>query len=149
GVVVVGDGDEQVGLVDVLFQQQVAVGGAAVQDHAAVQMVGQVAAACGIQFDDLDLAAAFDGFGQPFTNVTTAGNHYLAVAVFRALQFVHHGADLVAGGNEEHLVTHFDHGAADQLERVVAAKNGCHSHVGIGQVIAQFAQLVADQHAAI
>ena len=81
--------------------------------------------------------------------MTTAGNHYLAVAVFRALQFVHHGADLVAGGNEEHLVTHFDHGAADQLERVVAAKNGCHSHVGIGQVIAQFAQLVADQHAAI
>src|SRR5690554_3469388 len=61
GVIIVGDCNEQVGLVDVFFQQQIAVGGAAVQHHAAVQMVRQMAAAGRVELDDFDLAAAFQG----------------------------------------------------------------------------------------
>ena len=137
GFIVVGQGEEDVGVADVLFHQQVAVRGAALQHDGAVEGFREVAAACRVHLDDLHLIAAFDGFGQAFADMSATGDHHLLVAVFHAAHFAHHRTDVRLGGDKEHFIIGFDHRVALRHDRPVAAEDRRNPGVDIGHVFAQ------------
>ena len=149
GFIVVGQGQEDVGVGDALFQQQVAVRGTALQHDGAFQAVGQVAAAGRITLDDLHLVTAFDGLGQAFTDVAAAGDDDAFVAVFQAAHLAHHRADMALGGDEEDFVVGLDHRIALGQNRPIATEDRRHTGVDVRHVGAQLAQLLAHQRPAV
>ena len=149
GFVIVGQCQEQVGVGDVFLEHQVAVRGAALQHHRAVERVRQIAAACSAHFDDLDLITAFNGLGQPLTDLSAAGNHDALVALVQAAHFAHHSANVGAGCDEKDFVVCLDHGIATGGNRTITSENSRHACIHVRHMFAQLAQLLTNQRAAV
>src|SRR5471032_2438167 len=149
GLVIVGQCQENIGVGDVLFHQQVAVRGAALQYDGAVEGVGQMPAARRVHLDDLYLVAAFDGFGQALADLPTAGDDDAFVGLVQPAHFAHDRANIRFGGDEKYFVVGLDHGIALGQDRPVAPENRRHAGFYIRHVLAQLAQLLAHQRTAV
>ncbi len=99
--------------------------------------------------DDFHVVAVLDALRQPVADVAAAGDQHPLVVVLEAAQLAHHRADVVLGGDEEHFVIGFDDGVALGNDRPVAAEDRRNPGVHVGHVLAQLAQLVAHQRAAV
>ena len=119
------------------------------QHHGAVERVRQVAATGSAHLDDLDLITAFDGFGQPLADLAAASNHDAFVAFIQAAHFAHHGANIGAGGDEKDFVVGLDHCVATGRNWPITSENRRHPCIHIRHVLAQLAQLLTNQRAAV
>src|SRR5690606_26933237 len=147
GFVIVGDGTEDIGIFDILFQQQVLIRPVALQHNGAVEGFRQFHAAVMVTLDQLDVVTAFQLLRQMKANIAAAGDQDALVRLFPRLQFAHHVADMLAGGNEKDLVAFFNDGISLGNDGAVLAVDGRNPGIHMGQVLAQIGQLVSDQRA--
>ena len=114
-----------------------------------MQLLAQILGASHVAFDDLHRVVAFQLFRQALADVAAAGDEDALVGVVQPPQLAHDDADVFARGNEEHLVVGLDDGVALGDDGAVLAEDGGHAGVDVGHVLAQGAQLVAHQWAAV
>src|ERR1017187_2101941 len=148
-LVVIGDGDEQVHLLDVFGFEQGLVGDVALQDQRDIEAGGQLFAAALVVLDDLDRVVALERARKPQADVAAARDHDPAYRLVLAAQLLHHLADILAGGEAEHLVAGLDHGGTLGHDRPVAAEDGGEAHVDVRYVLADVLQLVTHQRSAL
>lgn len=75
GLIVVGDSDEDIHLLDVLFGQQLLVGGIAVEHDGIVQLLGQFGGALLVSLDKFDVVVFFQLGGQAGADVAATDDH--------------------------------------------------------------------------
>ena len=108
---------EHVGAVDVLLDQQLLVGGIAVEHDGVLEHLGDAARAARVALDQLHLVALLERACQAQADVAAAGDHQRPHRILAAAQFRHDAADVLGRGDEEDLVVLVD-------DRV-AARAGC------------------------
>ncbi|MPM31639.1 hypothetical protein SDC9_78195 [bioreactor metagenome] len=143
-LVIAGDGQEQVDVLDALAAQQLLIGRIALQhQHVGGQLGRQLHAAIRIDVDDLDVQVALLGElpGQPRCHAPPARHHDAAHRArhlpARAMERRQHPGDLLAPRQHEHLVARLHHGrtvAGDETIRLVRKPpvdgDDAHRHVG-------------------
>ena len=99
--------------------------------------------------DDLHLVAALDGLGQALADIAAAGDDDPLVAVVEPAHLAHYRADMGLGGDEEDFVVGLDHRVALGNDRPVAAVDRGDAGIHVRHVLAQLAQLLPYQRAAV
>ena len=82
-------------------------------------------------------------------NVAAAGQQHALHGLVHIAQLAHHLADVLAGGDEEDLVVGLDDGGPLGDDRTALAEDGRDPRVDPRHVLAQGAQLLADQRPAV
>ena len=147
-LVVVGQREIQIHVIDVLGFEQHFVGGVALQHQRAVQIGGEEFGTCARVFDQLHLVVLFQRRCEPVTDVAAAGDHDSAHRLVQPAQFGGDRADVFRRGQTEHLVARFDHRVAVRHHGGVVAVDGDDARLDVRQVLAQRLDLAADQRAA-
>src|SRR5690554_1478268 len=149
GLVVIGQGAENIGIFNILFHQQITVGSVAMQYNSVVQLACQQVAARQVTFYQFHLVVVFNGTGQACPDIAPAGDDDALVGAIQSTQLTHDRADIAPCRDEEHLVIGLDHGIPFRNHGVILAENGGNTGIDIGHVGAQERNLTADQRAAI
>ncbi len=112
--------------------------------------LGEQLAAALVVLDDLDRVVLLQRARQAPADVAAAADHHPAHRLVHAPQLAHDLADVLGGGEAEHLVAGFDHGVA------LGQRSGCRGGRSAtmrastsGHVRAQFADRLADQRPAV
>src|SRR5699024_2157686 len=132
---VIGQGAEYIGVVDILFPQQAFVGCVAVQYRGPVETFGQRRGPAVVAIDQFDLAAFFQFFGEARADVAAAGNHDPLDRARCALQFAHDFLDVRFRGDEENRIVGVGDGLPARHHRLATAVNGNDTRVDAGQIV--------------
>ena len=148
--VVVGEGEEEVHLGDVLLLQQVLVRGVAAQHQGVAQARRDPFCPAAVVLHQLHLQALLQGGGHPVADVAAAGDHHPLHRPHHAPQLPQHRADVLAGGDDEDFVAGMDHRLALGNDGLVLAKEGGDAGIHLGrQMLPQLAHRLAHQGAAL
>ena len=118
------------------------------QHDGVAQDLGDAPRAGRVALDELDLVAVLDALREPQADVAAARDHDALHRVLDAAQLAHDLAHVLGGGDEEHLVVVLDHRVALGRDAAAVAVDRDDARVDVRQVLAQGAQLLADQRAA-
>ena len=141
GFVVVGEGAKHVHRLDILFQQQVGVGGVAEQDDGRIQHRRQLACPFRKRLDHLDLVVALHQPRELPSDIAAAGEHDALVRLFQLAHFRNDGRDVFARGEKENLVAGLDDAFGGWLDRLAFAKYRRHAHIDLRHNLAHGLQL--------
>ncbi len=148
-LVVVGDGHEEVHLVDVLVGEEVLVAHVAVEHESGAELAGEELAALLGGLDHLHVEVALQRPREPQADVAAARDDHALDRAVRLAHVAHHRADVLGSGDEEDLVSRLHDGVGRELERPVVPVDGGHLHVDVGKHALEVAQRVAHDGAAL
>ena len=148
-LIVVGQRQEQVHLVDVFLVEQFLVGGIALQHQGVLDVLGQPFGVMLVAVDHLHLVVVFDGAHDAVADVAAAGDHDALDALVHAPQLAHHLADVLGRRQAEHFVAGLDQRVAFRRDRRVTAEDGSDARIDLRDVLAQVLERVADERPAL
>ena len=102
-----------------------------------------------VALDDLDLVVLFELLRKTQPDVAAAGDHDAPHRFLALAHLAHHQADVLGGGEEEHLVAGLDHGVALRAQAPPGPVDRDHARVDVRKVLADVAQLLSDQQPAL
>ena len=126
---------EYVDVVDVLLEQQFLISGVANEHDGLVELLGDIAGALLAVLDDLDLVGLLQRLREAHANVAATRNDNATHRVFEAPHLAHEHADVLAVGDEEHLVVFLDDRVAVREHRFALAVNRRDTGLRIRDVI--------------
>ena len=148
-LVVAGQRHEEIGFLDGFLQQQILVGGFAVQDQTGAEPSGNVFRAVAVMVDHLDHTAAFQLTRHAQTDIAAPGDNHAAYRFLHAMQFKQYFADMRFGRQHENLVPGLDHRIGFRRQGAVTAEQCGNPGINVRpEVLAQFADRSADHRTA-
>ena len=99
--------------------------------------------------DQFDLISIFEDAREPAADIAAADENDALYRLVEAPHLTHHGTDVLLGSDEEDLVVNLDHGITLRDDGRATTKDGRHAGLDSGHVLAQLAQLVADERPAV
>ena len=103
----------------------------------------------GIALDELDLVVLLERLGEPEADVAAARDHQAPHRCSSFAHLAHDAAEIVARRDEEDLVALLDHGVAAGRDAAAGAIDRGDARLDVAHVLAQRAQLLPDQQAAL